>query len=84
MILCSRSTHYVLLNSVTLSVVELASEPSLMEFILLEKFVVREIWDLFTSFFLFFFDKLHGEINEGIYFMYFPPSHQMRNLLKKF
>lgn len=83
MILYSRSTHYVLLNSVTLSSVELASEPSLTEFILLEKFVVREIWDLFTSF-IFFFYKLHGEINEGIYFMYFPPSHQMRNLLKKF
>lgn len=54
MILCSRSTHYVLLNSVTLSSVELASEPSLTEFILLEKFVVREIRDLFTSFIFFF------------------------------
>ena len=42
MILCSRRTRYVLLDSATVTAVELLSEPSLMEYIFWEKLVVRE------------------------------------------
>lgn len=43
MILCSRRIHYVLLNSATVTAVELLSGPSLLEYILWEKLVAREI-----------------------------------------
>lgn len=42
MILCSRRTRYVRLNSAALTAVERLCEPSLMEYILWEKLLVRE------------------------------------------
>ena len=50
MILCSRRTRRALLNSVTVTAVEFLCEQSLMEQILLENFVVREIRNLATCF----------------------------------
>lgn len=50
MVLYSRGTHRALLNAVTLAAVELLREQSLMQQILLEKCVVREIWNLATAF----------------------------------